>query len=173
MLVVPEGALLQKNELREVVLATDLQSADLNAPRSVAHLCRAFGVESTLIHAFQAQDYRTIPRDYFTNAEVYEEISELFQNAHEIKRNSLEREAQHFAEKLEFTCHPKLLEGPLRPSILSYVNDAAKRGQTQMLVVGRFTNRSSFGTWLLGSTARTVAMNAECPVLVVPHQGSE
>jgi nucleotide-binding universal stress UspA family protein len=171
--VVPEGCKTVDETPVEIILATDMQTKDMNAPRAASQLSRSYSAATTLLHAYEAQDYRPIPRDYFSNADIYDEISELFQNAHEIKRSGLEREAAHLSERFEFPCVPKLLEGPIRSSLLRYIAEAAEKKSPQYLILGRFTNRSSFGTWLLGSTARTVAMNAECPVFVIPHDADE
>ena len=59
----------------------------------------------------------------------------------------------------------KLLEGEAKETLLGFV----KKANASLLVLGRFTRTGGLGAWFLGSTARTLAMHAACPVLVVPH----
>ena len=149
-----------------VLVATDLSSKDSNSPRLASHFARAFNAKCSLFHAFENQDYRPIPAEYFSNVQLYQELSDLILHAHEVKQKHLIRECEKNSSRFDYKFNEQLVEGPVKETILRYVNET-KPG---LLVIGRFSDRGFLGGMLLGSTARGLAMHAQCPVLLVPHE---
>jgi nucleotide-binding universal stress UspA family protein len=165
VLLVPEKSVEKEFKATRVCVASDLQAFDDSVPLVASTMAKAWKGTCTLVHAYEIQDYRPIPPEYFTSAEVYQELSSLFLNAGDIKQKHLDKEAANLASRYEVKFDAALLQGSVKETLLGYIHET----KPSLLVVGRVTERSSFGTWLLGSTARSLAMNSECPVLVVPH----
>jgi nucleotide-binding universal stress UspA family protein len=166
VVMVPENSLSPGVfSARDVVLATDLVTTDLRPSEAAAAFARAWEGGVTLVHAFEAQDYRPLPPEFLASEDLYHELTSLILNATKVKKEHLVRDAHALKARTGVPTEAKLLEGEAKETLLAYV----KKANASLLVLGRFTRTGGLGAWFLGSTARTLAMHASCPVLIVPH----
>lgn len=163
VLMVPEGAGFAPTR---VVLATDLVTTDRHPAEAAALFAKSWDGGISLVHAYEAQDYRPLPPEFLASEDVYHELTTLMLNATKVKNEHLVRDARALAERAAVRVTPRLLEGDAKEALLAHV----KGEKSNLLVVGRFTRRGGIGSWFLGSTARALAMHAVCPVLLVPHE---
>lgn len=165
VLMVPEGSGTAGFSARDVVLASDLVTTDSRPGEAATTFARAWDGHVTLVHAFEAQDYRPLPPEFLASEDVYHELTSLVLNATKVKNDHLVRDAKTLSERTGVRVEAKLLEGEAKETLLAHV----KKANANLLVVGRFTRTGGIGSWFLGSTARALSMHASCAVLVVPH----
>lgn len=170
VMVVPERTPEASFAFQDVVLATDLTHTHEAPARAAWCLASAHRGRVTLVHAFDAQDYRPLSPDSFSSEGAYHDLADLFARASEIKAAHLAKEAEKIARwgdpSTRVACEPRLLEGSPKEAVLHYT----RTEKPHVLVAGRWSQAGGIASFLLGSTARALAMHAETPVLVVPHE---
>jgi len=147
------------DKVKRILVAVDFSAVSANALRHATALARQLGAALDVFNALQLTDLDTP-----VNASA-EHVNELTQSALEKRRNKLSKFVKQHVTGLG-DVHQSVRVG----SPTELVNDAAKQGQADLIVIGTH-GRTGLKSLLVGSVAESVLRKADVPVVCVRSSG--